>query len=221
VSAAVAARAASFGQRALAWSLDIALLAPLWLWLGWPPLARAFAALLAWMAQVQGWMLERLLAADGLASPLALAEQLLADPLQGAAAQAQVAQLTGAIVRVGLLAGGIAAFYFVAFEASPWQATPGKHLLGLRAETVAGARLSLARALARHVAGLASWLTFNLGHLLVVLRGDGRALHDLIAGTRVTASRPLPAWGRAVLAVLAVLAPVWGILQLLGRLAGI
>jgi uncharacterized RDD family membrane protein YckC len=224
VSAAVAARAAGLGQRTLAWSLDLALLAPLWLWLGWPPLARAFAALLDWLVQVQGWMLDRMLSGDGLASPFALAEQLLADPVQGAAAQAQVAQFTGAVVRVGLMVGGVAAIYFVAFEASAWQATPGKRLLGLRVETAWGAPPSLARALARHLAGLASWLTLNVGHLLVALRRDGRALHDLIAGTRVMASRPLPGWGRvmlAVLAALAVIAPVWGVLQVLGRLAGI
>jgi uncharacterized RDD family membrane protein YckC len=217
-------RPASLGQRTLAWSIDFALLAPLLLWLAWPPLAGAIAATLAWLAQVQAWMFDRMLAADGMASPLAMAQALLADPVQGAAAQAQVAQLSGAILRVGLLAGGIAALYFVAFEACRWQATPGKRLLGLRVETTEGARLSIGRALLRHVAGLASWLTLNLGHLLVALRSDRRALHDLIAGTRVTAAGPLPPWGRALLAVLsvlAVLAPVWGVLQVLGRLAGI
>ena len=217
-------RAAGFGQRALAWSIDFALLSPLLLWLAWPPLARAGAALVEWLAQVQGWMFDRMLAADGMASPLAMARELLADPVQGAAAQAQVGQLGAAIVRVGLLAGAVAALYFVAFEASRWQATPGKRLLGLRVESTAGTRLSIGRALLRHVAGLASWFTLNLGHLLVALRGDRRALHDLIAGTRVTAAGPLPGWGRALLAVLcvlAVLAPVWGVLQVLGRLAGI
>ena len=217
-------RAAGFGQRALAWSLDFALLSPLLLWLAWPPLARAGAALVGWLAQVQGWMLERVLAAGGIVSPLAMAQDLLADPVQGAAAKAQVAQLTGAIVQVGLRVGAISALWFVAFEASPWQATPGKRLLGLHVETSDGTRPSLVRALARHVAGLASWLTLNLGHLLAALRSDHRALHDLIAGTRVRASGPLPAWGRALLAglcVLAVLAPVWAVLQVLGRLAGI
>lgn len=223
MSTAVAGRAAGFGQRTLAWSLDLALLSPLLLWLGWPPLARAFAALMAWLAQVQGWMLDRLLSGDAATSPMALAQALLADPVQGAAAQAQVAQFTGAVVHVGLLAGGVAALYFVAFEASTWQATPGKRLLGLRVETVDGARPSVVRALARHVAGLASWLTLNLGHLLVALRADRRALHDLIAGTRVRASGPLPAWGRGLLALLgvvAVLAPVWGVWRVLLSLSG-
>lgn len=233
MSAAVAGRApriegvlhaAGLGQRALAWSIDFALLSPLLLWLAWPPLARAGAALVQWLAQVQEWMFDRMLAADGMASPLAMAQALLADPVQGAAAQAHVAQFTAAVMRAGLLAGGIAALYFVAFEAGRWQATPGKRLLGLRVETTEGARLSIGRALWRHVAGLASWLTLNLGHLLVALRSDRRALHDLIAGTRVTAAGPLPPWGRAMLAVLcvlAVLAPVWGVLQVLGRLAGL
>lgn len=216
-------RAAGFGQRALAWSIDFALLAPLLAWLAWPPLARAFAATLAWLAQVQGWMFDRMLAADGMASPLAMAQELLADPVQGAAARAQVAQLSGAIVGVGLLAGAIAALYFALFEAGRWQATPGKRLLGLRVETVGGARLSVGRALLRHVAGVASWFTLNLGHLLVALRGDGRALHDLIAGTRVAASGPLPGWGRALLGVLAVAAvfgPLWVVVMVMLRLSG-
>lgn len=217
-------RAAGFGQRALAWSLDLLLLAPLLAWLAWPPLARAFAATADWLAQVQGWMLDRMLGADEMPSLTGTAQALLADPVQGAAARAQVAQLSAALLHASVAIALVAAVYFVAFEASAWQATPGKRLLGLRVETMAGARLTRWRALGRHFAGIASWLTLNLGHLLIALRPDRRALHDLMAGTRVTARGPLPVWGRAALAVLAaiaVLAPVWAVLQGLAQASGL
>jgi hypothetical protein len=37
----------------------------------------------------------------------------------------------------------------------------------------------------------------NLGHAIAGWRADRRALHDLIAGTRVLAQAPMPAWARA------------------------
>lgn len=222
MSPAAEVQAATLGQRTLAWIVDFAVLSPLLYWLAWPPLARSFAATATWMGQVQSWLLERMLAADTLPPVASLAQVLLDDPVQGAAARAQVAQLSTAILQAGLLAASASALYFVAFESSRWQATPGKRLLGLRVDTLAGSRLSLARALGRHLAGAASWLTLNIGHLLVALRPDRRALHDLIAGTRVRAASALPGWGRALLGALlalAVLLPVWLALQLLGRIA--
>lgn len=219
-----AARAASLGQRTLAWTIDLALLSPLLWWLGWPPLARAMDAAFDWLLGVQAWMLDRLLSGATLASPLELAQALLADPAQGAAARAQVAVLTAATVHAALVVGAVASLYFVAFEASAWQATPGKRLLGLRVQALDGSRPRPARVLARQLGGVASWLTLNIGHALVALRPDRRALHDLIAGTRVQADAALPGWGRAALAVIAavaVLAPAWAMWRLLGALAGV
>ena len=40
--------------------------------------------------------------------------------------------------------------YHVGFEASSWQATPGKRFLGLHVETINGKRLSIVRAILRH-----------------------------------------------------------------------
>jgi uncharacterized RDD family membrane protein YckC len=47
--------------------------------------------------------------------------------------------------------------YFALFEASHWQATPGKRRIGLRVVTNSGARLSLPRALARIVLKFLPW----------------------------------------------------------------
>ena len=54
-------------------------------------------------------------------------------------------------------------FYFSLAEASPWQATLGKHLLGLRVTDMNGKRLSLPRALLRNFLKLIPWIFFHIG----------------------------------------------------------
>ncbi len=84
-------------------------------------------------------------------------------------------------------------------EASARRATVGKRLVGLQVLDAAGARLSLQRAVLRHLAGSLSWLTLNIGHLLAARGPDHRALHDRIAGTqacwRPAHAARVPAWG--------------------------
>jgi uncharacterized RDD family membrane protein YckC len=65
-------------------------------------------------------------------------------------------------------------------------ATPGKRLLGLCLVDHRGRLpIGMARAALRLVAYMVSSLTLGLGHLLVLVRRDRRALHDILAGTRV------------------------------------
>ena len=56
--------------------------------------------------------------------------------------------------------------------------------------TVAGEALSPGKAIQRQVGFALSILTAGLGFLVAAVRADKRALHDLIAGTRV--ERRLP-----------------------------
>ena len=101
----------------------------------------------------------------------------------------------------------LALAWFVGFEASSRQATPGKRLLGLRVVDVDGRGIGLLRAVQRHLAGTLSWLTLNIGHLLAALPPQRLALHDRIAGTRVVqvaGTGALPGWARAWLGLLAV-----------------
>ena len=64
--------------------------------------------------------------------------------------------------------------------------TIGKWATGLRVEQVDGKELSAARALLRHVVGYPlSFFTFGLGFLVAAFSAQGRALHDLVAGTVV------------------------------------
>ena len=222
MSAEEAEAPAGFWRRYAAWSLD-------WLLLGLPLafalsplLRRARAQFDAIDAALQEFVYQHLVAAGGaLPSPVAMAMDLLGSETTGGPLHAQVLALQGTLGLVALLVLGVGALWFVGFEASPWQATPGKRLAGVRVDATDGARLPFARVLARHAAGALSWMLLNLGHALAGWRRDKRALHDLLAGTRVLALAPMPRWARAWLwlqfALLAAL--LLGLLGWLGWLA--
>jgi uncharacterized RDD family membrane protein YckC len=80
--------------------------------------------------------------------------------------------------------------YFGLFESSRWMATPGKRLVGIHVEDEQGDRLRVTRALARHLARGLSMVTAHLGFLLALFTPQRRALHDLLAGTRVVVASP-------------------------------
>ena len=63
--------------------------------------------------------------------------------------------------------------------------TIGKMLLRVRVVAVTGQPLPLGASVLRYVAYTASLLPFGIGWLMAGLRADKRALHDLIAGSRV------------------------------------
>lgn len=77
--------------------------------------------------------------------------------------------------------------YGAATEASAWQGTAGKRLLGLRVTDSRGDRLRLGRALARNGLKLLSLLPLGLGFLPMLRSARGQALHDLLAGSRAGA----------------------------------
>lgn len=82
----------------------------------------------------------------------------------------------------------LGAAYFICMEASSFQGTLGKYWTGLRVETISGQRLDHAQAATRFFAGTLSWASLNIGHMMAMWRPDGRALHDLLANTRVCQS---------------------------------
>jgi uncharacterized RDD family membrane protein YckC len=63
--------------------------------------------------------------------------------------------------------------------------TIGKMLVGIRVVDVDGSAVSVGAALLRFAGYFASLAGFGLGYVMAGLRRDKRALHDLIAGTRV------------------------------------
>jgi uncharacterized RDD family membrane protein YckC len=75
--------------------------------------------------------------------------------------------------------------YYTIFEASAWQATPGKRVLRLYVADLNGQRLTLARSAARNGGKLISSLTFLVGYLVAGFTEKKQALHDILAGCLV------------------------------------
>lgn len=193
---------AGFWRRYAAWSLDWLLLAPLLVLLVWPLPTRAWRQLQSIQAVVDDWVYARVVAAEGgLPSPLAMSFELMQDQALAATLRRGVGQLYLLLAMALGLTVLVGALWFIAFEASAWQATPGKRLLRLRVQMLDGARAKPERVALRHFSGALSWLALNLGHAIVGWRADRRALHDLIAGMQVVADAPMPRWARAWLAL--------------------
>lgn len=85
----------------------------------------------------------------------------------------------------------LAIVYFSVFEGSPMQATPGKKLLGIAVTGEKGAPVSFGTAILRTLCKVISGAALGVGFLMAAFRDDGRALHDLLASTRVTESLPV------------------------------
>ena len=80
--------------------------------------------------------------------------------------------------------------YFVGFESSSYQATPGKMALGLIVTDLDGRRLSPARAFGRYLAKIPSALILLIGFIMVGFTERKQGLHDMIAGTLVVRGKP-------------------------------
>ncbi|HEU5319587.1 MAG TPA: RDD family protein [Methylomirabilota bacterium] len=76
------------------------------------------------------------------------------------------------------------AVYTTVLHAAAGQ-TVGKLLAGVRVVDVDGSLLSPGAAFLRYLSYYLSVLTFGFGFLMAGLRRDKRALHDLVAGSRV------------------------------------
>jgi uncharacterized RDD family membrane protein YckC len=80
---------------------------------------------------------------------------------------------------------GLWILLYLAYPLAVSGRTFGMSVLGLRAVRSDGSDLSARRAVVRVLALPLSFVLFGLGFLLIVLRRDHRALHDLIAGSAV------------------------------------
>lgn len=120
--------------------------------------------------------------------PLAIIGVLLAllsgDPLidtDPAAPVYGISDLLGLVI-------GIA--YFVGFESSSYQATPGKMALGLIVTDSHGRRISPMRAVGRYFAKILSGLILMIGFIMVAFTERKQGLHDMIASTLVVKGKP-------------------------------
>lgn len=75
--------------------------------------------------------------------------------------------------------------YFASFESSPWQATPGKKMLGLVVTDAAGRRITFARASGRFFGKFVSQLLLFFGFVMAGFTPRKQALHDLLASCLV------------------------------------
>jgi uncharacterized RDD family membrane protein YckC len=75
--------------------------------------------------------------------------------------------------------------YYAFFEASSWQATPGKRILRLYVADLAGRRITLGRASIRYFGRKISELTFLVGYVMAGFTAKKQALHDILAGCLV------------------------------------
>lgn len=219
---------ATFARRYAAYSADAALVAaiavPLLAWT-LRDVPATFDATVAAL-QMRLWELAETLVYEPV-GPWAMAELVSDDPALRAGIIALVELVLETLATAAVTIVAIAAVWFVGFESSARQATPGKAALGLRVTDLAGARPAFGRVLARFVAGAPSWALLHLGHAMAAWTKDRRALHDFIAGTRVEqqddATAPLPPWARAWLAaqVIAVVALIaWVVVYYAGLVAG-
>lgn len=103
------------------------------------------------------------------------------------------ARMAGGTVETAgfLVAFGFSVLNFALLTAWRGQ-TIGKWATGLRIEQMDGRDLTVVRALIRHLIGYPlSFLTLGLGFLVAAFNTQGRALHDLVAGTVVVRNLPV------------------------------
>ena len=95
----------------------------------------------------------------------------------------QITALKGQLI--GMFLGIL---YEAVFLSSPWQATPGKKLLGIKVVDQNGLQISFWRAFGRSSAKILSSILL-VGYIMAFFTKDKRALHDLMAGTIVIESK--------------------------------
>ena len=225
---AIARTPGGFWHRYAAWSLDFVVVAAL---AGFATHAKVRTGLAvaatAWRQlfdRTGQAMADAMLAGSSIPD---ISRSLQHDAALLAAARALQDGIEQATLPFALACAGIALLWHGLGEASRWQGSPGKRAFGLLVTDHNGDPPGIARAFARQVAGVASWITFNLGHLMAMLPPQHRALHDVIAGARVlrvdAATRmPLVAKLWLWLQLLAGLgALAWGFARYLALLASI
>jgi uncharacterized RDD family membrane protein YckC len=87
----------------------------------------------------------------------------------------------------------VALIYFAVMESSPWQASWGKRLMGLKVTDDEGNRIGFGRALVRQLGKTVSVLPLFLGFLMAAFTSRRQALHDLATASLVVAQVPEPA----------------------------
>lgn len=188
---------ARFWVRYAAWSLDAVCVSPLLWLLGKKPLQTALTQLDTSVHDLATRMSHAI--GEALAqgqTPTALAMAWLTDAQVLAAVQRVESALFTLLLLPPAVYAVLACLWSLGFEASAWQATPGKRALGLQVVRLDGRPMTLGVAMKRYLAAGLSWLTLNIGHAMAAF-APFLALHDRLSQTRVIAATPgLPLWAR-------------------------
>jgi uncharacterized RDD family membrane protein YckC len=91
-----------------------------------------------------------------------------------------IPSIAGIVVTIALVWG-----YYVGFEVSRYEATPGKIALALRVTDLEGRRIGILRATVRHFAKILTAATLSFGFFMAIFTRRRQTLHDLIAGCLV------------------------------------
>jgi uncharacterized RDD family membrane protein YckC len=89
----------------------------------------------------------------------------------------------GGVITLVTIAGG---WLYEAFMlSSPYQATLGKMIFGMKVTDLAGNRISFGKATGRHFAKILSGMILCIGFIMVAFTERKQGLHDIIVGTLV------------------------------------
>lgn len=78
--------------------------------------------------------------------------------------------------------------YFALLESSPWQASLGKRMLGLKVTDLDGKRISFGRASARYFCTLLSGFILMIGFIMIAFTQKKQGLHDILTACLVIKS---------------------------------
>lgn len=160
-STAVTSNYAGFGNRLVAWIIDIIVIGIL-----------------------HSIIISPILAAIGFG--IASEAQNVADgSVTEAEAIGLVASIAAMAAGVWLVVCIIDILYYALMESSKYQATLGKMALGIKVTDMNGERISFGKALLRAVGRILSQIIMFIGYIIAAFTEKKQALHDMIAGTLV------------------------------------
>jgi uncharacterized RDD family membrane protein YckC len=87
----------------------------------------------------------------------------------------------------------VISFYYIPFEASAWQGTPGKRLMKIKVTDLEGQQISFKKSAVRFFSKILS-AQLLIGYIMILITDKKQGLHDLIAETLVQESLPNTQW---------------------------
>jgi len=100
-------------------------------------------------------------------------------------AMGAIASIIAAASATAMITFVLIIVYYTLMEASKFQGTVGKIILGLKVTDINGNKLDVVKALIRNISKIISSLILLIGYIMAGFTEKKQALHDMIAGTLV------------------------------------